>query len=226
MRALVCGAFVLSMMPLLGCGSGDKPYEAAPAWSGRKASLPPVPALPTTPIKSGDAFTIYGATHHLHSRIHEKDVTTKPITITGYIVAENITDAPACAIHKTGKADPEDCKAEIPSFWIADTKDEKTVKIRVLGFAKNYATIFEAMDKYKNVKDAPKELVKDELWSTEVPYPLPAIGAKVKVTGKYGYLFSKASTGLVSDPQYGVITYEKVETLEQAPTPVSFKNKK
>ena len=34
-----------------------------------------------------------------------------------------LPSAPACAIHKTGKADPEDCKSEIPSFWIADTKD-------------------------------------------------------------------------------------------------------
>lgn len=226
MRALVCAALVLSAVSMLGCGNSEEPYKAAPAWSGRKASLPSIPSLPTTPIKAGDAFTIYGATHHLHSRMHEKEVTSKPITIQGYIVAENVSEAPACAIHKTGKADPEDCKTEIPSFWIADTKDEKSARIRVLGWAKNYATVFEALDKYKNVKDTPKEMYKDELWGGEVPYPLPAVGAKVKVTGKYGFIFSKASTGLVSDPQYGVITYEKMETLEKAPAPVAFKNKK
>jgi len=45
----------------------------------------------------------------LRSRIHEKDVTKADITIQGYIVAENISDAPKCALHKVGKKDPDDC---------------------------------------------------------------------------------------------------------------------
>lgn len=210
----------------IGCGNADEPYKAAPAWSGKKASIPAVPQLPTNPIKSGDAYTIYGARHHLQSRIHDKEVTAKEITLVGYIVEENVSDAPVCAIHKTGKADPEGCVAEIPSFWIADAKGETKVKVRVLGWAKNYASVFEAMEKYKNLKEAPKELFKDEVWSVDVPYPLPAVGAKVKVTGKYGYTFSKASTGIVSDPSNGVLTYNKIEVLEPAPEPLSFKKKK
>lgn len=210
----------------IGCGNADDPYKAAPAWSGKKASIPAVPQLPTNPIKSGDAYTIYGARHHLQSRIHDKEVTAKEITLVGYIVEENVSDAPVCAIHKTGKADPEGCVAEIPSFWIADAKGETKVKVRVLGWAKNYASVFEAMEKYKNLKEAPKELFKDEVWSVDVPYPLPAVGAKVKVTGKYGYTFSKASTGIVSDPSNGVLTYNKIEVLEPAPEPLSFKKKK
>lgn len=210
----------------VGCGNADEPYKAAPAWSGKKASIPAVPQLPTNPIKSGDAYTIYGARHHLQSRIHDKEVTAKEITLVGYIVEENVSDAPVCAIHKTGKADPEGCVAEIPSFWIADAKGETKVKVRVLGWAKNYASVFEAMEKYKNLKEPPKELFKDEVWSVDVPYPLPAVGAKVKVTGKYGYTFSKASTGIVSDPSNGVLTYGKIEVLEPAPEPLSFKKKK
>ncbi len=116
--------------------------------------------------------------------------------------------------------------AEIPSFWIADAKGETKVKVRVLGWAKNYASVFEAMEKYKNLKEPPKELFKDEVWSVDVPYPLPAVGAKVKVTGKYGYTFSKASTGIVSDPANGVLTYGKIEVLEPAAEPLSFKKKK
>ena len=79
-------------------------------------------------------------------------------------------------------------------------------------------------DKLKEIKDPAKDLVKDDIWSVDVPYPLPAVGAKVKVTGKYGFSFSKSSTGLVSDPVNGVMTYEKVEVLEPAPEKASFKN--
>jgi hypothetical protein len=210
----------------VGCGNADEPYKATPAWSGKKAAPPAVPTLPTNPIKSGDAFTIFGARHHLQSRIHDKEVTSKDITIVGYIVQENVSDAPECAVHKSGKADPETCKAEIPSFWIADAKGDTKTKIRVLGWAKNYASVFEAMEKYKNLKEAPKELYKDEVWSVDLPYPLPAIGAKVKITGKYGYTFSKSSTGIVSDPANGVMTYAKIEYLEPATAPLAFKNKK
>jgi hypothetical protein len=210
----------------IGCGNADEPYKAAPVWSGKKASIPAVPQLPTNPIKSGDAYTIYGARHHLQSRIHDKEVTAKEITLVGYIVEENVSDAPVCAIHKTGKADPEGCVAEIPSFWIADAKGETKAKVRVLGWAKNYASVFEALEKYKSLKEPPKELFKDEVWSVDVPYPLPAVGAKVKVTGKYGYTFSKASTGIVSDPSNGVMTYAKIEYLEPATAPLAFKNKK
>lgn len=210
----------------VGCGNADEPYKATPAWSGRKPSLPPVPQLPTNPIKSGDAFTIFGARHHLQSRIHDKEVTSKDISIVGYIVKENVADAPECAIHKSGKADPENCKAEIPSFWIADAKGENKVMIRVLGWAKNYATVYEAMEKYKGLKEAPKELYKDEVWSIDVPYPLPAVGAKVKITGKYGTTFSKSSTGIVSDPMNGVLTFAKIEYLEPPSSPLVFNKKK
>lgn len=216
---------------LAACSSGaDDPYKPAPAWSGRKPSLPAPPTLNAAPIKVGDAYTIQGASHHLRSRIHDKDVTKASITIQGYIVEENISTAPQCAIHKVGKADPEDCKAEIPSFFIADEKGagKDKPRIRVLGWAKNFATVFEALEKYKNlkeIKDPAKDYYKDELWSIEVPFPLPAKDAKVKVTGKYGFVFSKASTGLVSDPVNGVLTYEKLEYVEQAPEKVAFPKK-
>lgn len=222
---------------VVGCSSGsDEPYKPAPAWSGRTPSLPSPPQLSSTPIKVGEAYTIHGASHHLRSRIHDKDVTKNEITITGYIVKENIADAPSCAIHKAGKADPDDCPPagqppiEIPSFWIADEKGAGPDKpmIRVLGWAKNYATVYEAMEKYKNlkeVKDPTKDLLKDDMWNVDVPFPLPAVGAKVKVTGTYGYVFSKSSTGLVSDPINGVLTYTKMEVVEPAPEKAAFKNK-
>ncbi len=222
---------IVTSLSTMSCSSGsDEPYKPAPAWSGRKPNLPSPPALNAAPIKVGDAYTIQGASHHLRSRMHDKEVTKSPIAITGYIVEENISTAPACAVHKSGKADPEDCKSEIPSFWIADEKGAGPDKprIRVLGWAKNFATVYDAMEKYKNLKDPPteKQVVKDEVWQVDVPFPLPAKGAKVKVTGQYGYTFSKASGGLVSDPVNGVLTFQKYEVLEPAPEKVSFTNKK
>ncbi len=229
-RPLILAISLLTFGPVgaltIGCGNADEPYKATPAWSGKKVSVPAVPTLPTNPIKSGDAYTVFGARHHLQSRIHDKEVTSKDITLIGYIVQENVTDAPECAVHKSGKGDPETCKAEIPSFWIADAKGDTKTKIRVLGWAKNYASVFDAMDKYKGLKEPPKELYKDAVWSVDLPYPLPAVGAKVKVTGKYGYTFSKSSTGIVSDPSNGVLTYAKIEYLEPPAAPLAFKNAK
>lgn len=217
------------------CGSADEPYKPAPAWSGRTPNLPTPPVINQAPVKVGDSYTVAGASHHLRSRMHSVEVTKNPITIQGYIVEENFTSAPSCAIHKVGKKDPDDCPPagappiEIPSFWIADTKDpgKDAPRIRVLGFAKNVATVYEAMEKYKNlkeIKDPAKDLFKDDIWSVDVPFPLPSAGAKVKVTGKYGFTFAKSSTGLVSDPVNGVITYEKVEYVEPAPQKAAFKN--
>ncbi len=223
--------FLLAFVLLAGCSTNEEPYKAAPAWSGRKITLPTPPTLSSAPIKVNDAYTVAGASHQLRSRIHEKDVTKESITIQGYVVEENLSDAPKCALHRTGKKDPDDCVAEIPSFWIADEKGAGPDKprVRVLGFAKNFASIYEAFEKYKTlreVKDPEKDLYKDEGWGAPVPFPLPAVGAKVKVTGKYGFSFTKSSTGLVSDPVNGVMTYEKVELVEPAPAKVAFKNLK
>ena len=222
----------LGLAPI-GCGSED-PYKAVPAYSGRKASLPAVPSLPSTPIKQGDAYTVYGAIHHLNSIIHAPDVVTKDITLVGYIVDTNIKPcvgdskkncAPTCAIHKTCKADPEGCTTEIPNFVIADDKNGKDGenKIRVMGFSSNFANLFEAINAYKNLKEPPdeKKVYKDVLWQVDAPFPLPNIGAKIKITGKYGVNFQKASTGVESDPRHGIMTFGKLETLEPSPDKLS-----
>ena len=94
-----------------GCGNADDMYKPAPAYSGKKADIPAVPTLPNTPMKIGEAFTIFGAIHQLRSRYHADDVTKKDIVIQGYIVDTNVATAPACAVHKIGKKDPDDCKS-------------------------------------------------------------------------------------------------------------------
>ena len=237
-RGFALPLLALALAASAGCSGNDEPYKAAPAWSGRKASLPPVPQLPTTPIRSGDSYTVYGAIHQLNSRIHHQDVTQKDISIVGYIVDSNIPSAPACAVHPTGKKDPDGCVTDIPTFWIADNKGDKGgVKIRVMGWASNFANVYDALQKYKDAKVPPKHadkpdqagkpgyLVTDELWAVDIPYPLPAVGAKVRVTGRYGVIFGKSSAGLVSDPASGVLTYTQIETMEPGSEPAAFAKK-
>ena len=225
--AVTAGLGALSVSA--GCNNNEDAYKATPAYSGRKPNLPPVPSLPTTPINVGDAYTIYGAGHQLRSEIHSSEVPAKDISIVGYITRTNLGDAPDCAIHAVGKQDPDGCKAPIPTFWISDTKGDANKPggqaIQVLGWARNFSVVYEAVQKYKSLTDAPKELVKDEQWSVDVPFPLPAVGAKVKVTGSYGYTFSRSSTGMVSDPEMGVMNYKHMETLEPPTAPATLTKK-
>ena len=193
-------------------------YRPAAAPSGEKPELPPIPELVDLPKKSGDAFTVFGATHALRSRYESADVTKSEVTVVGWIVDSNVTRAPKCAWHKTGVADPEGCSAEIPAFVIADEKDTKPddpvkAHIKVLGWARNWAAVFDATARYKGLNAPPKALYKDEVWGVDVPYPIPAAGTKVKVKGRYGFIFTKSSSGIVSDPKNGILTYSSLEVV-------------
>lgn len=211
--AAAAPAALLALTP--GCQSNDQPYTPTPAYSGRKASLPAVPTLPSKPIKVGDSYTVYGAMHHLRSRVHNPEIAGKDVTITGYIVKTNLAEAPACAVHKTGKGDKDDCKAPIPAFWIADEKGDEKNAIKVEGWASNFANVYDAVTKYDE-KDV-KELVKDEFWGMEIPNPVPNVGAKVQVTGNYGVTFSKSTSGVETDPLHGILSYSKLTYVEPPP---------
>src|SRR5438067_197310 len=117
------------------CSQEEKTYPPKPAYSGKKANLPPVPALPNKSKKEGDAYTVWAATHDLRSDVHRHDFDGKEISLVGYIVKTNYDAAcadekkpgetedpcvPKCAIHKQGKADTDDCNAPYPGFWIAE----------------------------------------------------------------------------------------------------------
>lgn len=202
-----------------GCGAEDPPYQPKPAYSGRKATMPGVPTLPAKAKKQGDAYTVWGLTHDLRSRVHRNDVNGKTVTVVGYVVKTNYNDAPPCAVHKTGKADPPDCKPPVPSFSIADDKGETKDMIEVLGWASNFAQVFtmiEAIDKAPKGKEGEVKL-SDEFWGGELPNPIPNVGAKVKVTGSYGVTFTKATGGAAANPKYGILTAEKIEYLEPPP---------
>jgi hypothetical protein len=218
-KTLVAAAVPLALAaPIGGCGQSEEPYKPTPAFSGRKASLPSVPQLPNKPIKVGDVYTVYGAVHHLRSRVHNPDVNGKDLTISGYIVKTNLPDAPVCAVHKTGKGDKDDCKAPVPAFWIADEKGDEKNAIKVMGWASNYAQIFDAIQKYSTKKPNP-EPVKDEFWAVDVPNPIPNVGAKVQVGGNFAVSFTKSTSGVETDPSHGILTYAKLSYVEPPPEP-------
>lgn len=217
----LCAAPVSLGALAAGCGQTDEPYKPVPAFSGRKASLPAVPTLPTKALKVGDGYTVYGATHHLRSRVHNADVAGKDLTITGYIVKTNLPEAPACAVHKTGKGDKDDCKAAVPAFWIADDKGDDKNSIKVMGWASNFAQIFDAVQKYSGGAKGGKEpeAVKDEFWAVDIPNPIPNVGAKVSVSGNFGVSFTKATSSVETDPAHGILTYAKMTYVEPPPEP-------
>jgi hypothetical protein len=215
-RPVFVSAIVLaSWIGAAGCGSEEVKYQPRPANKGTKVDLPPVPNVPQKPIKAGDAYTVWGASYSLRSPVHHKEVVEKKLSITGYITKSNLGTAPECAVHKGGKADPEGCTAPIPAFWIGDTKDatEKD-SIKVMGWASNYAQIYDAIEEFDKGKEDAEHL--DEFWGVKTPNPLPAVGAKITVTGKYSTVFSGASTGAEADPIMGLVSYESITVHEPA----------
>lgn len=218
----------------IGCGGDEVQYQPKPAQSGKKATLPAVPTLPAKKKKDGDAYTIWGVTHDLRSRVHREDVDGKKISLVGYIVKINYGQkcadknntankedcVPECAVHKTGKQDPAECKAPVPTFYISDSKEDTKDIIPVMGWSSNFAqmyTLIEALKRAPKGKEAEVKLA-DEFWGGDLPNPLPNIGAKVKITGPYGVTFNKATSGAAANPKYGIMTAEKIEYLEPPPT--------
>ncbi len=229
-----------------GCGPEDKPYEAKEAYSGKKPEIPQPPTLPNKAKKEGDAYTVYGAVHDIHSVVYENDFKDKDVTLIGYIVQINWSQGckgemapddaemctppitgccvPKCAVFDAGKKDtPAGCEAPIPTFWIADTKDEKDIRsaaIPVMGWASNWSQI------YSLIKELEKddEATRLDPWSgVEMPTPIPNLGAKVKVTGRYGFNASVGSSGQSSNPRTGIVAWKSMEYLEKPePTKLPF----
>jgi hypothetical protein len=176
--------------------------------------VPVVPLLPNRPLRDGDAYTVWGAGYLLRSRAHRGELDGKSVTLVGYIVKTNLPDTPRCLIHPSGQADPENCSAPFPAFWLADSPHGALDdSIKVMGWASNYAQIYQAIRTYDSPRGGDYS---DEYWGIRLPNPLPAVGAKVRVTGQYGPTFSGASSGTESDPNMGVLSYRSMEVLEPA----------
>ncbi len=236
MSAATTAASTVLLLTLSCAGEQRQVSQVAPA-TAPAASAEPCPEVPRAPLAAtpnvaaanlpavrldkepiqfdDDSLTVWGASYYLRSRRHRVDVAREVVSITGYVTKTNLPDAPACAVHRAGKADPENCRPDIPTFWIGDSPDApEGDSIRVLGFASNYAQIYEAMLLMDRAK--PGEHYVDTFWGVVIPNPLPARGAKVKVRGRLGTSFTKASSGIVTDTSMGLLTFEEMLTLQPA----------
>jgi hypothetical protein len=95
-------------------------------------------------------------------------------------------------------------------------------RIRVVGWARNFAVVYDAMRYYGRGDGATggKPMI-DDILNVDVPYPLPAIGMKLKVTGRYRptiYVVAEP----VSEPLMGVLQFGQMELLEPPPKPARF----
>lgn len=214
-------ALSVALLASLGCGGEANPYKPHSPPEGVKASLPAVPSVPTAPIKIEEAYTVWGASYHMRSRVHHSEVAGRSIAITGYITKTNLDEAPKCAIHPTGKEDPKDCEAPIPTFWLGDSADaDPKESIKVLGWASNFAQLYDAVKTYRKRRRRRRKKeydpLSDNFWGVPIPSPLPGAGAKVTVTGNYSTAFTRATSGTESDPIMGVMTYNEM-TYEEEP---------
>lgn len=221
----ICASLVVVTLAgaTAGCGQEETKYEPRPAVSGAKANMPPVPNVAKKPIKNGEAYTVWGASYYLRNRVHQKEVAGQKIKLTGWITKTNLPDAPECAVHEGGKGDPEGCKPPIPTFWLADEKNaEDKDSIKVMGWASNYAQIYDAIEKYDKEKDKDDaEAHLDTYWGVEMPKPLPNTGAKITVEGTYSSTFTRSTKGTEADPIMGIMTYQKLTYLEEPPEPAT-----
>lgn len=217
---LTASMAALLVLGTFGCGQKLE-YKPKPAYSGAAPALPEVPNLPQTPVKKGDTYTVWGASLTLRSNVHSKDINGQKVTIEGHIVKTNLPTTEECYVHESGKADPEGCKAPVPTFWLCDNPSDKPENcIQVMGWASNFAQIWKALEEFdKTKKDEKPEPVTDDYWGKEIPRPIPAPGAQVKVTGTYTTTFTGASQGTASDPIMGILTYETIQWIKEPPTP-------
>jgi len=215
---IVCACASATPAPPAQAPIADVPVAAAEPCAPAASVPGEVPRLPAVKLErqtlgDGYAFTVWGLGYHLRSRPHRDAVSNQTIRVTGYIVATNLGTAPKCVVHAAGIADPEGCYAPIPAFWLGDTPDAVlTDTVKVMGFASNYAQIYDAIREF----DRGGQAFVDTFWGQEIPNPLPAVGAKVTVTGNYGSTFAMASSGSESDDTMGLFSYRSMETLEPA----------
>ena len=189
-------------------------YKPRPA-SHVAVRLPEVPERLLQPIRVGNAYTVWGAGYFLRSSRHLAEITRERVRIEGYIVKTNLPDAPRCAVHSAALAVRVGCREQVPSFWIGDTPNaSEDASIKVMGWASSYAEIYDAIRAFDSGKN--DEPYVDGLWEVAVPNPLPAVGAKVSVTGAFGQTFYKASFGAEADVRMGLLTYSSIHVVEPA----------
>jgi hypothetical protein len=175
-------------------------YLPLPALSV-SASLPDPLSLPERPERAGEAYTVWGLKKALRApggagRLRDVDV-----TVEGYVASTNFDEAPPCALHPIERPDPPGCVGPVPSFSLADSVDDERFRLAVMGFASSWANLFTA-----SARAGRKAPYLDSQWGRVILDPLPARGAKMRVTGRASRSFPLASGG-VETRAGGVVAY-------------------
>jgi len=222
-RIIIASTAAMLALGTVGCPEKFE-YKPRPAYSGPAPSLPDAPNLPQPQIHTkGDTYSVWGASFMLRSAVHNKDINNQKVTIEGYVVKTNLDDAPECAVHESGKADPEGCNAPVPTFWLCDKPGDKLDDcIQVMGWVSNFAQVWKAIEHFDKTKDDEEpEPVMDDYWGKEIPRPLPAKGGQARVTGTYTTTFTGASKGTAADPIMGILTFHEIEWIKEPPEPAT-----
>jgi len=210
-------ATLLQRFPADAVASGSLVAPAPRAERRGEPPLPATPSIPDRPLRIGAHHTVWGASLELRRARGPENAARQEIRIEGYVGWTNLEDAPRCAVHPPGKADPPDCRAEVPTFWLCDEPAApRDDCIRVMGWASSFAQIWGAMAEYGKPNPEP---YLDQYWGHEIPRPIPHRGGRVVVTGYYGVTFTGAISGVVADPVMGILTYRGLEWREAEPPP-------
>ncbi len=196
--------------------TASDPEPAAPSLAVANG-LPPVPRLSERPLMEGSAYTVWGASYSLRHAALRDTIAGQVIEVRGFIGKTNLMDAPKCAVHPPGVADPPGCRALVPAFWICDDRNDDLADcIQVMGWASNYAQLHQAIQSC--AADPPLPIV-DAYWGRTIACPIPAAGAEVTVTGTYSTTFTRASSGVATDPLMGILASDEIETRRPPPAP-------
>src|SRR5512145_1527587 len=104
--------------------SVDPEYQPSPTSSGPAPKLPDVPWLPQrNRLARAGVYTVWGASFSLRHSALKPRIMGSIVQIHGVIGETNLLEAPLCAVHRVGLADPEGCKSSLPRFWLCDEVD-------------------------------------------------------------------------------------------------------
>lgn len=198
---LVCSGILVGVL-CVGCGSepaSDLKVERLPEVH---PNLPAVPTLPPPPYPvqlPDQSYTVYGLRKRLRNTI-DTDV-----TVTAYIV-----DAYVPPVCPEGRTCPTPAA---PHLWLADARDdhEERNRLTLVGYAENQAQLDEAVEAAR--RGHPILPQHPEAGELQIPFDFFP-GAKIKVTGHFGYM---SSTGF--SEASGVLEYRSHTTIEPSPTP-------
>lgn len=163
-------------------------------------------------------FTVQEASCLLHDESIRPGFFEKPISITGYVIATNLPDAPKCAVHGPKEFDPEDCYPPVPLFWLGNTRNAtREGSIQVVGWASGFAQVVGAIDQYSTAGASSTYV--DVYWGKPIPNPIPAVGAWVTVVGIYGVTTNFPMRGVDTNAGMGILTYSNMTTAQPSQSP-------